>query len=138
MVPLLLAGFLQVWKLPEKREKAAILLFFALAVVWTLVSSARAGGDQWDNPRYRVILFAWIVMLAAMAFQQIKSGVGRWFWRICAVEAVILLVFGHWYTWRYLGLGFNIGIRNTLVIAIGLSILVVLGDWLWARRKISK
>ena len=71
-------------------------------------------------------------LLAAQAFYAIKS---RWFWRIVAVEIIILLVFGHWYSWRYLGIGFNLGIRNTLAIAIGLAVLVVLGDWLWQRFK---
>jgi 4-amino-4-deoxy-L-arabinose transferase-like glycosyltransferase len=99
---------------------------------WILIVSVRGGGDQWDNPRYRVILLGWMAMLAAQAFYAAKS---RWFWRIIAVETIILLVFGHWYSWRYLDLGFNLGIRNTLAIAIGLAILVVLGDWLWQRFK---
>ena len=95
---------------------------------WIIIAAVRGGGDQWDNPRYRVILLGWMAMLAAQAFYAAKS---RWFWRIIAVEAIILLVFGHWYSWRYLGIGFNLGIRNTLIIAIGLAVLVVLGDRLW-------
>lgn len=99
---------------------------------WIVVAAVRGGGDQWDNPRYRVILLAWMAMLAAQAFYAAKS---RWFWRIVAVEAIILLVFGHWYSWRYLGFGFNLGIRNTLAIALGLAVLVVVGDWLWQKFK---
>jgi hypothetical protein len=99
---------------------------------WIVIAAVRGGGDQWDNPRYRVILLGWMALLAAQAFYAIKS---RWFWRIIAVEVIILLVFGHWYSWRYLDLGFNLGIRNTLTIAIGLAVLVVLGDWLWQRFK---
>ena len=60
----------------------------------------------------------------------------RWFLRILAVEAVILVVFTHWYAFRYLGIGFNLGIRNTLALAIGLSLLVVVGDWIWARVQV--
>ncbi|MEI7844892.1 MAG: phospholipid carrier-dependent glycosyltransferase [Chloroflexota bacterium] len=108
--------------------------------VWIFIAALRGGGDQWDNPRYRVILLVWLALLAATSLSKLtslkaKPAVTRWFWRICSVEAVILLVFGHWYTWRYLGFGFNIGIRNTLIIAIGLSILIVLGDWLLQRIK---
>ena len=99
---------------------------------WIIIAAVRGGGDQWDNPRYRVILLGWMAMLAAQAFYAAKS---RWFWRIIAVEVIILLVFGHWYSWRYLGIGFNLGIRNTLAIAIGLAFLVVLGDWLSQRFK---
>ena len=85
-----------------------------------------------------MILLPWLALLAALAYQQVRAGAGRWFWRICSVEAIILLVFGHWYSWRYLGFGFNIGIRNTLVIAMLLSLLVVLGDWFleFKRRKL--
>jgi hypothetical protein len=100
------------------------------------VAALRAGGDQWDNPRYRVILLVWMALLAALAFSQRNASASRWLVRIVAVETIILLVFGHWYVWRYLGFGFNLGIRNTLGLAIGLSILVVAGDWLWQRRKI--
>jgi hypothetical protein len=111
-------------------------LWLSLVVwVWIFIAALRGGGDQWDNPRYRVILLAWMAPLAALALSQIRTTAGRWFWRICGVEAIILLVFGHWYSWRYLGFGFNFGIRNTLVIAIGLSVLVVLGDWLWQRFR---
>jgi len=99
---------------------------------WFIIAAVRGGGDQWDNPRYRVILLGWMAMLAAQAFYAVKS---RWFWRIASVEIIILLVFGHWYSWRYLNLGFNLGIRNTLAIAIGLAILLVLGDWLLQRFK---
>lgn len=101
---------------------------------WILIAAVRGGGDQWDNPRYRVILLGWMAMLAARAFYAAKS---RWFWRIVAVEAIILLVFGHWYSWRYLNFGFNLGIRNTIAIALGLAVLLVLGDWLWQRFKPS-
>jgi hypothetical protein len=99
---------------------------------WIIIAAVRGGGDQWDNPRYRVILLSWMAMLASQAFYAVKS---RWFWRVVAVEAIILLVFGHWYSWRYLGFGFNLGIRNTLAIALGLAVLTVLGDWLWQRFK---
>ena len=138
LLPLVAFAPIAAFTLPAREHRKQWLWLSLVVWVWILIAALRGGGDQWDNPRYRVILFVWMVMLAAMALQQIKSGVGRWFWRICAVEAIILLVFGHWYTWRYLRLGFDIGIRNTLLIAIVLSILVVLGDWLWARRKISK
>ena len=138
LLPLVAFSPIAAAALPGGQRRNQWLWLSLVVWVWIFIAALRGGGDQWDNPRYRVILFGWIVMLAAIAGQQIKSGVGRWFWRICSVEAIILLVFGHWYTWRYLGLGFNIGIRNTLLLAIGLSILVVLADWLWARRKASK
>ena len=106
-------------------------LWLALVVwVWIIIASLRGGADQWDNPRYRVILLAWQAILVAQALLSLKQGWGRWLFRILGVEAVLLVVFTHWYMYRYLNIGFNIGIRNTLALAIGLSIVLVLGDWL--------
>ena len=117
---------------PSGQQRRGGLWLSLVVWGWILIAAIRGGGDQWDNPRYRVILLGWTAMLAAQAFYTVKS---RWFWRIVAVEVIILLVFGHWYSWRYLDIGYNLGIRNTLVIAIGLAVLVVGGDWLWQRFK---
>jgi hypothetical protein len=134
LLPLVAFAPFSAGTLPEnQRPKFRWLAFLVWG--WMLIAAVRGGGDQWDNPRYRVILLVWIAILAAQAFFAVKSAAGRWFWRIVAVEVVILLVFGHWYSWRYLDFGFNLGIRNTLAIAIGLSVLVVAGDWLWQRFK---
>ena len=129
LLPLVAFAPAAAWSLPTSQRRRQWIWLCLVVWGWIFIAALRGGGDQWDNPRYRVILLVWMAMLAVLAFKQIK--VGRWFWRICVVEAIILLVFGHWYSWRYLGFGFNLGIRNTLVIAIGLSVLVVLGDWLW-------
>jgi 4-amino-4-deoxy-L-arabinose transferase-like glycosyltransferase len=149
LLPLLAFAPFSIWALPADPDRGSGLAkqlstsrgqwLWLSAVVWgwILIAAVRGGGDQWDNPRYRVILMAWIAILAAQAFYQMKSRAGRWFWRIVAVETIILLVFGHWYSWRYLGFGFNIGIRNSLVIAIGSSVVLVLGDWLWQRFRAS-
>jgi 4-amino-4-deoxy-L-arabinose transferase-like glycosyltransferase len=126
------AGSLPTGRTARRRQ----WLWLGLVVwVWIFIAALRGGGDQWDNPRYRVILLVWLALLAALAIKQLKSAARRWFWRIFWVEAIILLIFGHWYSWRYFGLGFNIGIRNTLALAIGLSVLVVLADWLRERYK---
>ena len=115
----------------RRLQKQAIWLSLLLWA-WILIAAARGGGDQWDNPRYRVILLAFMAITAAQAFYSLKT---RWFWRILWVEAIILLVFTHWYAWRYLGVGVNLGIRNTLAIALGVSILLVGADLLWQSRK---
>ena len=113
----------------QRRRQWVWISFLVWA--WIVIASVRGGGDQWDNPRYRVILLAWMAMLAAQAFYAAKS---RWFWRILAVEGIILLVFTHWYSWRYWGFGYNLGIRNSLAIAIGAAVLLVAADWLRERK----
>lgn len=115
-----------------KRRQAQMLWLALLVWGWILIAAVRGGGDQWDNPRYRVILLAFMAILAAQAFYAVKT---RWFWRILLVEGIILLVFTHWYAWRYFGVGVNLGIRNTLALALGASILLVGADLLWQSRR---
>jgi len=111
-------------------------LWLGLVVwVWIVIASLRGGADQWDNPRYRVILMAWQAMIAAQAFLSLEKGWGRGWIRILGVEAILLIVFTHWYMYRYLNIGFNIGIRNSLLLAISFSVVFVLGDWLIQKRK---
>jgi len=136
LLPILAYAPIAAWNLPDPRQRRQWLWISAVVWVWILVAALRGGGDQWDNPRYRIILLVWMAMLAAMTCEQLKITRDRWFLRILAVEAVILVVFTHWYAFRYLGLGFNLGIRNTLMLAIGLSLLVVVGDWV--QEKLNK
>lgn len=113
-----------------------LMLWLGLAFwAWAIIASVRGGGDQWDNPRYRTIFLPWASLLAVYAFSQIRGLAGRWFWRILAVIGIILVVFGHWYLYRYFQIGFNLGIRNTLAAAFALSALLVGGDWLWQRIR---
>jgi 4-amino-4-deoxy-L-arabinose transferase-like glycosyltransferase len=103
---------------------------------WVILASARGGGDQWDNPRYRIIALVWMALLAAQAFYALPhSPARRWLWRIVAVLAIIVLVFSHWYSWRYWGIGYNLGIRNTVGLALALSALLVGADWLRERTR---
>ncbi|RPH59445.1 MAG: hypothetical protein EHM81_08195 [Chloroflexi bacterium] len=121
--------------MPGGQSKRRWLWLNLIVWAWILIAALRGGGDQWDNPRYRVILLAWQAILAAQAFFMLKSAAARWFWRILAVEMIVIAVFGHWYLYRYFAIGFNLGIRNTLALAIGLAVLLVAGDWLWQTFK---
>jgi hypothetical protein len=114
---------------PRRRQWVWLSL---IVWVWIIIAAVRGGGDQWDNPRYRVILLAWMALLVAQTVYAAKT---RWFGRILVVEGIILLVFTHWYVWRYLGVGFNLGIRNSLAVALGAASLLVVGDMLWQARK---
>lgn len=135
LLPILAYAPFAAWSLPDSRQRRQWLWVSAVVWAWIVIAALRGGGDQWDNPRYRIILLVWIAMLTAMTCERLKITLDRWFLRILAVEAIILVVFTHWYAFRYLGFGFNLGIRNTLVLAIGLSVLAVTGDWAWVKVK---
>lgn len=107
----------------------------AVVWVWILIASIRAGGDQWDNPRYRVILLVFQSLLAAEAWSHWRMSRSAWLWRILAVEGLSILVIGYWYTTRYLRVFVHLGVRNTLVIAIVLAVLIFAGGWAWDRWR---
>ncbi len=138
LLPILGYAPFAAWKLPDERQRRQWLWISAVVWIWILIAAVRGGGDQWDNPRYRIILLVWMALLAALSCEQLKITRDRWFLRILAVEAIIMVVFGHWYLYRYVGLGFNLGIRNTLAIALGLAVLTVGGDLLFTHLKKRK
>jgi hypothetical protein len=129
MLPLLIFATFACFKIEDKTERRSMIWMMALSWVWVLVSSARAGGDMWDNPRYRVIFILWMAVLSAWAWENCRSHSFRWLNRIWLVEAVAILFFAEWYASRYYGL-FNrlpfermllgIVICSAVILAVGL------------------
>jgi len=104
LLPFLLTSGILVWKIQPRKEKHRIFIMLALVFFWTLISSARAGGDQWDNPRYRSIFLIWYALLAARTYLQTKSLDSRWLRRIISLEIIYSGFFIHWYLSRYFGI----------------------------------
>jgi hypothetical protein len=104
LVPLMLSGFLLMWKNQTKENKTVFLLFFFLALIWTFISSARAGGDQWDNPRYRSLFLIWMVFLAGWSWVETLRRRSPWLWRLLLLEVIYIGVFIQWYLSRYYSL----------------------------------
>ena len=89
----MLSGFLLMWKNQTKENKAIFLLFFLLSLVWIFVSSARAGGDQWDNPRYRSLFLVWMVFLAGWSWVETLRRRSPWLWRMLLLEVGVYRLF---------------------------------------------
>jgi len=104
LIPLMVSGFLLFWKQPNKKNKRIMLFFFILIIAWTLISSARAGGDQWDNPRYRSIFLAWMAFTAGWAWVETITKHSFWLWRLLLVEIIYTSFFIQWYLSRYYGI----------------------------------
>jgi hypothetical protein len=69
------------------RGETPLLAWSTLAcVVWILISSARAGGDQWDNPRYRTIFLPWLALICAWGWDYARRMKNPWLWRILVVK----------------------------------------------------
>ena len=97
----MISGFLLIWRKQTKENKIVLLLFFILSLVWIFVSSARAGGDQWDNPRYRSLFLVWMAFLAGWSWVETQRRRSPWLWRLLLLEVVYIGFFIHWYLSRY-------------------------------------
>jgi hypothetical protein len=131
LVPLLVYGAFTIWK-ARPIEDRRILIFLAVVVIfWIVVASIRAGGDQWDNPRYRTIFLPWMSLLAAWAVSFAVQNRDAWLPRWLAVEVIFLGFFTSWYMSRYHNIGDRLPFNHMLIWIIGLSALVIFGGVIW-------
>ncbi len=113
----------------EKKRK--LLIWLSLVVwAWILLTALRGGGDQWDNPRYRAILFLWQALLAGNVWVWWRETKNAWFLRVIVMEIVFVAVFGQWYANRYLHIGTQLPFAYMLAIIFGLwAGIFVWGIW---------
>jgi 4-amino-4-deoxy-L-arabinose transferase-like glycosyltransferase len=139
LLPLLIYSLRSIWKIDNKRERYAWLWLWLASWIWIIISSARAGGDQWDNPRYRVILLLFQAMLAAQALTWQRLTRDRWLGRFLAVEGVFLALFGYWYISRYADIGLNV--PNLFIIFAAIAVIsaaILVSGWLLDRRRVKR
>ena len=136
LLPLLIYSLRPILKTVEKRERTAWLWLWVTAWIWILMCSFRAGGDQWDNPRYRLMLLMFQAGLAAYSLLWARECRDRWLGRTLAVEGVFLGLFGYWYFARYTE--WRAGQVHVLVILaliLFLSVLILGGGWALDQRR---
>jgi len=102
-------------------ERKKWIIVVALIMFWILLSSLRAGGDMWDNPRYRLGLLVPISIITAISTDYAINIKDHWLWRIFAAQAVLNLIFLQWYVSRYT----NIWGKLDFPVMIGLICLLI-------------
>jgi hypothetical protein len=109
----------------------SIFLWLSLIVWgWVLFTALRGGGDQWDNPRYRLILFLWQAILAGNVWVWWRETKNAWFVRVIAMEVVFVAFFGQWYASRYFHVGLQLPFANMVAGIFGMWFLIfVFGMW---------
>ena len=105
-----------------------------LVWIWILLAALRAGGDKWDNPRYRTILFLWQSIVAGHVWIWWRETHNFWFTRVLACEVVFLLVFAQWYGSRYLYWGGQLPFAVMVSVIVALW-MIILGIGWWQDRK---
>jgi len=138
ILPLLIYAPVAAWRSMPGRERRLWLWFSGFSWLWILTCAIRAGGDQWDNPRYRLIFFGFEALAAGYGWLWWRTHRDAWLPRIFALEILCVLLFGQWYVARY----YLIGIHLPILVVLGLSVifLVVIlpGGWLWDRWQAKK
>jgi len=132
--PFLLYSLFAIFK-GDKRERPAWLWLWILTWVWMILSAVRAGADQWDNPRYRIIFLFLQVALAGFAWAHQRAQRDPWLGRIFVVEGIFLVFFGEWYASRYLGSFGKLPFGWMVLCIAFLSAVVIVGGWWVDRRK---
>ncbi len=133
LLPLLLYAPLAAWRSIEGAERRTWIWLTLFSWGWILVCAVRAGGDQWDNPRYRVIFLGVELLAATYAWISWRERRDAWFPRLVGLEILCVLIFGEWYLARYYLIGIHLPILVMLSISISTVLLILLGGTLWDR-----
>lgn len=104
---------------------------------WALVTSYRAAGDLWDNPRYRVVLIVVQAALAGWAWDYSRRQHSPWWKRIAAAIGYVYLIFMIWYAGRYQLIP-RIYIRQTLTLSVVGFVIIIAAGICWDRMQRSK
>ncbi len=139
LAPFLIFALIALWREKDPVRRRLLAWSTLACTVWILISSARAGGDQWDNPRYRTIFLPWLALICAWGWDFARREKNAWLWRILAVEGIFLAFFISWYLSRYYSLMSRLPFNTMLILIIGLSLGVLVGggvwDWVRGRKK---
>lgn len=138
LLPFLLYAPIAAWRSEPGHERRLWLWLSAFSWLWILVCAIRAGGDQWDNPRYRLIFFGFQALVAGYAWLHWREHRDSWLPRIVILEILCVLFFGEWYLARYKLIGIHLPIMVMISSSLVLVLFILAGGWLWDRWRAGK
>ena len=135
ILPLLAYSPFAIRQMPEGSRRRTWTWLVAFSWLWILICSIRAGGDQWDNPRYRLIFLGFQALAATSAWLWWRAHRDPWLVRVVAAEVACLLLFGQWYLARYYLLGIHFPIMVVMGMCVVSVLVIMVGGALWDRRR---
>ncbi|MEA3326243.1 MAG: hypothetical protein U9R53_02910 [Chloroflexota bacterium] len=126
LLPLLAYALISIWRLKASKKRQLLIIIALLVWLWVIIASARAGGDQWDNPRYRTIFLPWIGVVAGWAITFARKTKDRWLMRSLVVEGIFLAFFTNWYISRYNPTIPRLEFYASVILIIILSLVVII------------
>ncbi len=128
LMPVIVYGFVYIFREKQKEKKLEYLFLWLLSIFWIFLSSIRAGGDMWDNPRYRLSFLLFIAYIVGVAFYHGWKTKDHWLARFFVAELVFVLFFLQWYISRYTGLFENLPFFSMVIIlSIVFGVILVTG-----------
>jgi len=138
LLPMLILSFVA-GSSPTAGAKRSLFVWLSLlAWTWILLAALRGGGDQWDNPRYRAILFLWQALIAGYAWVWWRETRSAWFVRVVVCEVVFILIFAQWYASRYFYVGGQMPFAVMIALIVGLWGAILGAGWWLEKRRASE
>jgi peptidoglycan/LPS O-acetylase OafA/YrhL len=134
LIPLLSLSFLAATGSSSSKKRNLVLWLALFSWTWIILAALRGGGDLWDNPRYRTIMFLWQSILAGYVWVWWRETRSAWLPRIIAMGGVFLLVFIQWYASRYHHWGGQLPFSVMVALILGSWGLIIGIGW-WQDRK---
>ncbi len=127
----LVYGLFGVLRSRSEPRRIQLIWISIVSWAWIMVAALNAGGDQWDNPRYRAILLIWQVILAAWAWEWARSRHDAWLWRWLSIEVVFVGLFTEWYVGRYYPGIFHLEIKWMIVVILLICAMILISGVIW-------
>ena len=134
MLPLLIYGIFRILKLPYSSKKRFLVIALCFIWIWIGISTIRAGGGQWDNPRYRTIFLPLMAILGGWGLVYARETRDRWFTRIFLIEGIFLGFFTQWYVSRYYHIFGRLRLEVMILAIVLLSVIVIFFGCLYDRK----
>jgi hypothetical protein len=140
LAPALVFAFFASWKAEPARDRRLLIWLTTICLFWMVVSSYRAGGDLWDNPRYRTIFLPWLALISGWVWDWARRRGNPWLGRIYLIELFFVLVLTNFYLGRYAHIGLPIKLPLTIALIAVITLVVIWsGLYLdWRGKKKTK
>ena len=117
------------WEIGSNRISISARALVLIVWLGIVIAAFRGGGDQWDNPRYRVSFISLQAALFGWVWVAQRLRTDKWLWRVLVGTAIVMIWFVPWYLERYIYLDWPI---QNVFLLIALATISVILYWIIA------